>query len=170
MKWRSDPSLSGRFHSSDYPDDLQVLVHDGGPRFTDKKPEEVWVRVTGGDGRIFTGCILNHPVRLKTVHQEQTIRFLAPRDGGRLVMATEKYLLERPHWEISPCDKCGLSEVLDAPSDLVKASFKDLPAGGAFFTFTSFCPICGVDGKLELNSVGAPVMEPKLRRWFDFWK
>jgi hypothetical protein len=34
-RWRDDPLLKGRFHP-DFPDDLQVVVHDGGPRLTAK--------------------------------------------------------------------------------------------------------------------------------------
>ncbi len=39
--WRSDPLLEGRFHP-EYPDDLQVIVHDGGPRLTKNAPELMW--------------------------------------------------------------------------------------------------------------------------------
>lgn len=52
--WRTDPALSGRFHP-DYPDDLQVIVHDGGPRFTEKPPELIWVTVTAKDEKAFRG-------------------------------------------------------------------------------------------------------------------
>ena len=44
FEWRNDPKLQGRFHTG-HPDQLQVLVHDGGPRITPRKPESVWVKV-----------------------------------------------------------------------------------------------------------------------------
>jgi hypothetical protein len=58
--WRQHPRLEGRFHV-DHPDDLQVLVHDGGPRLTDRRPELVWVRVTACHGDVFTARLLNQP-------------------------------------------------------------------------------------------------------------
>ena len=42
--WRTDPLLAGRFHQN-YPDDLQVVVHDGGPRLSVIGPELMWVRL-----------------------------------------------------------------------------------------------------------------------------
>ncbi|MGV3721034.1 MAG: hypothetical protein ACO1SX_08995, partial [Actinomycetota bacterium] len=44
--WRAHPKLRGRLHP-DHPDDLQVIVHDGGPRISTHAPEAVWVSVTG---------------------------------------------------------------------------------------------------------------------------
>ena len=58
--WRSHPKLRGRFHPES-PDDVQVLVHDGGPRITDRLPETVWVTVTGcEDSGVFIGRILTN--------------------------------------------------------------------------------------------------------------
>jgi hypothetical protein len=48
-EWREHAMLKGRFRS-DYPDDLQVIVHDGGPQISRNEPEIVWVTVTGMDG------------------------------------------------------------------------------------------------------------------------
>jgi hypothetical protein len=47
--WRALPALAGKFHP-EHPDDLPVIVHDGGPRITRARPEAVWVRVTGMTG------------------------------------------------------------------------------------------------------------------------
>src|SRR5690242_6623830 len=63
--WRTDPLLAGRFHAS-YPDDLQVIVHDGGPRLSVIGPELMWVRLTDvaaeGEGlRVYRGALLNRP-------------------------------------------------------------------------------------------------------------
>ncbi len=46
LSWRGHPLLKGRFHP-EYPDDLQVLIYDGGPRLSKHPPEVVWVRVVG---------------------------------------------------------------------------------------------------------------------------
>ena len=66
--WRNDPRLLGRFHP-EYPDDVQVIVHDGGPRITDRRPEGVWVRVMGCDGEVFRGQVLNQPNQLEKVKE-----------------------------------------------------------------------------------------------------
>ena len=44
--WRDDPLLTGRFHPN-HPDDLQVIVHEGGPRLSTSPPELIWVRLDG---------------------------------------------------------------------------------------------------------------------------
>jgi hypothetical protein len=44
--WREHPKFKRRF-LPDHPDDLQVLVHDGGPRITQKRPELVRQRPYG---------------------------------------------------------------------------------------------------------------------------
>jgi hypothetical protein len=97
-EWRKHPALQKRFHP-EHADDLQVIVHDGGPRISDRKPELVWV----------------------------TLR------------VTEKYLRERPDWIIHPCENCGLSELFDAPSELMKAIFPDLQDGAVMESFTAVC-------------------------------
>src|SRR5262245_48123069 len=142
MQWRTHPQLKGRF-LADHPDDLQVIVHDGGPRLTDRQPEAVWVTVTGCDQDVFAGRVLNQPTQLRTVRQGQQIRFIMPAGGDYPVLVTDKYLRERPSWTIHPCEKCGFSDLFDAPSDLMRVVFPDLPVGAAVEAFTSFCPLCG---------------------------
>ena len=51
-EWRDHPKLKGRFHES-YPDDLQVMAHDGGPRLTDSRPEFG----VGESDRVHRGCV-----------------------------------------------------------------------------------------------------------------
>ena len=142
MKWRTHPKLKEQFHPQ-YPDDLQVIVHDGGPRITDRRPEAVWVRVNGEENDVFSGHILNKPTQLRTIQQGQRIRFIMPAGAKHPVLGTEKYLAERPRWRIHPCQKCGFSELFDAPSDLMRVIFPNLPAGAMMDSFTSFCPLCG---------------------------
>lgn len=140
--WRDDSRLRGKFHP-EYPDSLQVLIHDGGPRFTDRRPELVWVRVTGIEGDAFTGEVLNQPQQLVGVHERSIIRFLVPASGPHPLMVSEKYLRERGNWVIQPCQGCGLSELFDAPSDLIQKVFPDAPPGAIIETFTAFCGVCG---------------------------
>jgi hypothetical protein len=184
--WRDHPKLQGRFHP-DCADDLQVLVHDGGPRLSDRSPEAVWVRMTGCDGDVFRGTVLNQPHHLQTVRQFQSIRFQMP-DGAEFpVMATDKYLRERPGWDILPCRKCGLSELFDAPSDLIAKVFPHVGAAAregetvVMDRFTSFCPLCG--GVMLVKnrdaaalrtppSPGPPPPErsgPTTKPWWKFW-
>ncbi|WP_265592703.1 hypothetical protein [Verrucomicrobium sp. BvORR034] len=171
MHWRTHPKLKGRF-LPEHPDDLQVIVHDGGPRTTDKRPEAVWVTVTGCDGDIFTGCALNQPSQLRTVQQGQQIRFLLPADSEHPILVTDKYLHERSAWTIHPCHKCGLTELFDAPSDLMRVVFPNLPEGAVMEAFTSFCPLCGGVQALQFNEISDEhaQQQPKPKAWWQIWK
>lgn len=140
--WRQHPKLDGRF-LPDYADDLQVMVHDGGPRLTSVAPEVVWVRVTGMDAEVFRGRVLNQPDNLQSVRQGNEIKFLVAEGAEFPVMVTEKYLAERSGWRIDPCRRCGFSELFDAPSDLIRVVFPDMPADGQMRAFTAFCSLCG---------------------------
>ena len=141
MHWRTHPRLKGRF-LPDYPDDLQVIVHDGGPRITKNRPEAVWITVTACEGDIFAGRVLNQPKQLSTVRQGQQIRFIMPAGSEHPILVTDKYLRERPSWIIHPCQKCGFSELFDAPSDLMRVAFPNVPEDAIMEAFTSFCPMC----------------------------
>lgn len=170
-EWRNHPALKGKFHP-EYPDDIQVIVHDGGPRLTHRRPELIWVRVIGGTDPLFTGVILNQPDQLKSVHQDQPIKFIALNPYP--LMVTDKYLEERKDWIIHPCDRCGLPELFDAPSDLMRAVFPNMPQGAQSDAFTAFCGACG--GILIVQSIHAEleddcdlVSEPP-KKWWQFWK
>ncbi len=169
--WREHPKLRGRFHP-EFPDDLQVLVHDGGPRLTDRRPELLWVHVTGGEGDVFIGRILNRPHQLVSVAAGDEIRFIVPEGGEHPLRVTEKYLRERPEWVILPCNKCGLTELFDAPSDLIRVVFPRTPQGGSMGMFTAICGNCGgiqvvQHRDFEQGSEGTP---PPARKWWQFWK
>jgi hypothetical protein len=58
-------------------------------------------------------------------------------------MVTQKYIDERPDWVISACNKCGLAELFDAPSDLVRVVFPDMPKDAISTMFTARCGNCG---------------------------
>ena len=165
--WRERPKLKDRFHPA-APDDLQVIVHDGGPRFTERRPEAVWVTVDSCDGDIFSGRVLNQPTQLTLVAQGDRIRFVAA-GGGALLMVTDKYLAERTGWSIDPCPRCGCGELFDAPSDLIKATFPGASEGAEIEFFTAFCGLCGgVQGVKSKNSTDdhTPLKSP----WWQFWK
>ncbi len=142
--WRSDPVLAGRFHP-EYPDDLQAIVHNGGPRFTDKPAELIWVTVIGKHGKAYRGKILNQPHGLESVKQGDEILFLAVAAAEHPFQVSDKYLTERDDWVIKPCSKCGFAELFDAPSDLVKKVFPNVGKNPneEMEAFTSFCPMCG---------------------------
>jgi hypothetical protein len=170
--WRTHPKLRGRFHP-DAPDDVQVLVHDGGPRLTDRSPEAVWVTVTDcNDDDIFTGRVLNHPQQLTSVRQGDEIKFIAPA-GEHLLMVTDKYLQERPNWDVQPCSQCGLDELFDAPSDLMRVVFPDIPEGATMEVFTSFCGVCGGVQVVQDKNVkfeDEPTAQQDSKKWWQFWK
>jgi Uncharacterized protein conserved in bacteria (DUF2314) len=174
-EWREHPKLRGRF-LPDHPDDLQVFVHDGGPRITRNPAEAVWVTVIGVDGEVFRGRVLNQPQNLRCVRQGSEVKFVVAEGAEFPIMATDKYLRERGAWVIHPCSKCGLSELFDAPSDLTRAAFPDLPADAQMSTFTSFCPLCGGVQGVESRDTpaaheGEPVAPPQAakRPWWRFW-
>jgi hypothetical protein len=157
--WRTDSALAGRFHP-DYPDDLQVIIHEGGPRLSDRQHELVWVTVTGRHGVAYEGTLLNQPEQLPTLHQGDSILFMAANEGNHPFLVTEKYLREREEWYIVPCDRCGMAELFDAPSDLQATIFPDLPAGANVEMFTSFCPICGGVQGVSSSPLDEAVPEP----------
>jgi hypothetical protein len=153
--WRTHPRLQGRFHP-DFPDDVQVLVHDGGSRLSADPPELVWVRITGAEDELFTGGVLNAPMALKSVREGDTIRFLLPPGCEYPLFVTEKYLSERPDWIIHACQQCGMSEIFDAPSDLVRKQFPDAPPGAVVEAFTVLCPMCNGTIVLEHKPEALP--------------
>lgn len=172
--WREHPKLKGRF-LPDYPDDLQVLVHDGGPRITRIPPEAVWVSVRGMDGDVFQGRVLNQPHNLQSVRGGDHVKFLAA-DGAEFpIMVTDKYLSERGAWVITPCSKCGMSELFDAPSDLIRVVFPNHPADATMSMFTALCPVCGGFLAVESRVASVPDSEeavsprPSKRPWWRFW-
>jgi hypothetical protein len=120
-----------------------VILHEGGPRITEARPELVWVRVVEKQGEAYRGLLLNQPQQLPSYNEGDAILFRATNPGNPPVAVTTQYLTERPAWEISPCDKCGMPELFDPPSDLITRIFPDMPADGEMEMFSTFCPLCG---------------------------
>jgi hypothetical protein len=173
-EWREHPKLKGRF-LPDHPDDLQVIVHDGGPRITRNSAEAVWVTLIGMEGEVFRGRVLNQPQNLQSVGQGSEIKFVMPAGSEHPIMVTEKYLRERGAWVIHPCQKCGFSELFDAPSDLIRVVFPNTPPDEEMSMFTAFCPLCGGVQGVESSSspasegVEQPAPLPAKRPWWKFW-
>ena len=169
-QWRQHPKLRGRFHEQ-YPDDIQVVVHDGGPRLSQVAPEVVWVRITDGDGDLFGGTVLNQPDELTSVSAGSSIRFKVPESGKFPLMVTEKYLVERLDWIVHPCDRCGLTELFDAPSDLIRVVFSAGPQKIEPEVFGAICGWCG--GGQVVQRTGAEGLEwpteQARNRWWRFW-
>jgi hypothetical protein len=194
-EWRRHPRLQGRFHP-EFHDSIQVVIHDGGPRISRSAPELAWVRVCQCEGDLFHGQLLNQPHGLLSVSQSDEILFLAPDGNEPLVMVTPKYLGERSEWAVSPCNKCGLRYLFDAPSDLIKVIFPNVPPGSDIKMFTSFCGLCGGGGvhlvsqgnippdialkfkpNPEPESIVLPAVKttdatskPPPSKWWGFWK
>jgi hypothetical protein len=103
---------------------MQVILHDGGPRKTDRRPELVWVRVTGGAGDLFNGVVLDKPTQLRKVRKGSKISFVLTKSGQRALQVSARYIEERSSWRLlAPCNQCGLSELFDPPSELVAETF-----------------------------------------------
>lgn len=143
QEWRTHTLLKTLFHP-DFPDDLQVIVHDGGPRLTNRRPEAVWVRLHAAEAPDqVVGTVLNQPAQLTSVKLGQDVRCLVTASAKFPVLVTAKYLAERGDWNVVPCNKCGFGELFDAPSDLMRVIFPNNPPGSITVMFTSFCPPCG---------------------------
>jgi hypothetical protein len=143
--WNEHPKLRGRFNPG-FSDDLQVIVHDGGPHIVDRRPELAWVRVTECQDEIFSGVVLNKPSQLQSVAQGSQIQFIVPEGGQYPLQVTPKYIEERCSWRLlMPCNKCGLTELFDPPSYLLACSLPSVTADqlSRGFTFTTRCGWCG---------------------------
>lgn len=174
-EWRKHPRLINLLHP-DYPDDLQVVVHDGGTRLTSRHPELVWVRITKYAEGVFTGRVLNQPSQLSSVSEGSEILFILPEYGEHPLLVTEKYLKERHEWIICPCEQCGLSELFDAPSDLIHMAFPGTPKDSTVSVFTTFCGVCGGVQGVQHKSSNPETFEAASNQydlgkaWWKFWK
>ena len=174
--WRNNPIFKGKFHP-EYPDDLQVLIHAGNPRFSGKRPEAVWVRITRNQDTVYFGNILNKPQFLDNLHQGDEISFLKVESAPFPFLISPNYVDDRKKWVISPCDKCGFAEMFEPPSKKVESFMKEnqITEENVPIMMTTFCPLCG--GAQILGKIGTEA-ETKLRdfklvakkRWWMFWK
>jgi hypothetical protein len=171
--WREHVRLRGHFHP-EHPDDLQILLHDGGPQFTDVRPELLWVRVGDAELPVFVSTLLNDPARLVTVRRGQTVRFIVPERGPHPLMVTREYLADRPFWRIHACDKCQLTELFDPPSLLARKSVPHLPEGAQTVNFTTACGFCGgvqvVERRVSISGDMGSQVKVETRSWWQFWR
>lgn len=162
--WRTDPLLAGKFHPQ-FPDDIQVLVHDGDPRRTRRGPELCWVRMQRVDraptrqvtaaidksNTVYIGELLNNPHTLQSVKRGDRIKLLSVAGLTHPLHVTDDYLRERLEWQITPCDKCGASECFDPPSVMAKVRFPDAPPDTVIQAFTSYCANPRCSGQQQLQ-------------------
>ncbi len=159
--WRSDPLLAGKFHP-ECRDDIQVLVHDGNPYLISKAAESVWVRVTGRKGAAYVGVCLNQPHAVTSVGEGDRLLFTVSASGTHPFQIAESYIEDRKGWVISPCGKCGFTEMFQPPSERAEQLGKQsgVPAGTQMIMLSTFCPLCG--GVQLLGKVGTEA-EAKVR-------
>ena len=122
---------------------------------------------------MFNGTVLNQPKQLASIQEGSVITFIAPDGGAHPLMVTEKYLRERPDWIIHPCEKCGLTELFDAPSDMMRVVFPNTPEGSIIEMFTAFCGACGgtqVVLHKDLEIEGIHQVGEIHKKWWQFWK
>jgi hypothetical protein len=105
------------------------------------------------------------------VQQGQQIRFMAA-GSVHPVFVTDKYLRERVAWRIHSCRNCGLTELFDAPSDLMRVVFPNVPEGAIMEAFTSLCPLCGGVQSLEFRETSEQNAKtlPPPKAWWQIWK
>jgi len=139
--WRDDPLLRGRFYEG-HPDDLEVVVHEGGPKTTRSTPEVMWVRVHAKRGTTYVGTLLNQPHQLKTVHSGDEILFVVRKGFEHPFRVTEQYVEDRKGWSVEPCGQCNLPELFDPPSVLAPSATKVPRPVAAGFAFVTVCPAC----------------------------
>jgi hypothetical protein len=196
--WRSDPHLASLF-LIEHPDDLQVLVHDGEPRRTQRKPEVCWVTVTGvsqvlrfpvagpdaiphtvegaqwQERPVYAGTLLNAPAQLDSVKRGDTIQLIHTPGMPQPILVRPEYLSERPDWALVPCNRCGADQGLDAPTVMARTRFPAMPPDAVMEAFSAFC---GCGGFMMLSKLArdpdsafAPEAPPApaLKPWWRFW-
>ena len=143
MDWQQNPELQGRMHPQ-YPSDLQVVVHLGGPHTSSQGFELLWIRITGFEAGVYRGDLLEQPQKLSGLSEGDQIRFLVPSNVRQNpVLVTDAYLSEIPDWEVSGCRGCGSSILLDPPSALIRSAIPGLPPGAFPEAFSALCGLCG---------------------------
>jgi acyl carrier protein len=120
-------------------DALQVLVHEGGPSFTNTPPELLRVAVIQSEGPVMSGRLLEATRSLRTFAVGDTIEFVRVTGYSHPVLVTDRYVMERKHCYVIGCQDCGFSELFDCPSDLAAR----LHPGRSVSTLVARCPICG---------------------------
>lgn len=140
--WRKAPALTKFFTHPDHPDKIQIVIHAGGYKFTAIQPELVWVRITGRAGVCYSAELLSKPIDIPNLQPGQSLLFMAPNGGPQPHMIDARYIADRANWRIIPCEKCGMHEFFDPPTDFFKKTFPNLTGDIEEITFTAFCNLC----------------------------
>lgn len=151
--WTEDPLLKGKFHP-EHPDHVQVLIHAGNPKFSGKRAEIAWVRVTESRGQYYIGSLVSPPKQLDNIRQGDDMLFMAVPSGPYPFLIGADYLEDRKNWIISPCSKCGFTEMFQSPTKHAEALMRqdNVPEGKTPIMLATSCPICG--GIQMLGKVG----------------
>jgi hypothetical protein len=142
FSWRTDPTVKSKFVTQ-YPDDIQVVVHEGDMRITQRPLELIWVKITGHAAPYYKGFLLNQPQNLATLHQGSEIIFKIETGCEHPVRVLEEYIKDRKEWIVKPCEGCGLNEAFSPVAALTKLSFPNNPPDSTVEAFTSRCNLCG---------------------------
>jgi hypothetical protein len=141
-EWEQIPYLANKLHPINR-NQVQVCIHDGGPvpavcvvrpqknaRIEEvaiassnhfKMPQLLWAEIVGRRGRIFEARLLQDPIIVRQIQKDSHFLFQIKPDSPWPFLVTEKYLADRVNWTISPCNKCGFSELFDPPSQLIQS-------------------------------------------------
>lgn len=141
--WRNDTDIKSNFIYEDYPDDLPVIVYDENYKTSKTQLENIWVRTIGVYEDYYLGRIMNKPTQLVTLKENEIIIFKIKNGTQTPTMVTDNYLIERENWKITPCDKCGFTELFDSPSELFKIMFERNESDDEIVSFSTFCNLCG---------------------------
>ncbi len=164
-QWRNHSKLKDLFHPES-PDNLQVLLHDGDPALTGRKPELLWVRVMDVEGSLFRAQVLDRPRQLMRVREGSLVRFMVPQGGRHPLQVRPGYWKERDQWVIEPCLGCGLTELLEAPNILAHHLCKVKEE-----SLSCFEVVCAVCGEIQRVSRLIQSSEPEVERgWWLFGK
>jgi len=121
---------------------------------------------------VFAAEVLNRPQQLTSVQQGDRIQFVVPQSGEHPIMVRGKYLTERAAWIVHPCTGCGLSELFDAPSDLIAKIFPNIRPGETVEGFTVICGACHGVQVVEIASSkqSSEAADTSSKRWWQVWK
>lgn len=81
--WRDNRALQGRFHSPEYPDDIQVVFRQDSADAW----ERMWVRVIGAHPRSgeYLAKLLNDPYAIEGLQSGENVAFVAPEGSQDLI-------------------------------------------------------------------------------------
>jgi len=119
---------------------MQVVIHQGGPMFSNVPHELVPADLVQEDGALMLVRVRESPKAVAGISAGDTVRVLRTPSFEFPILVSDSYLRERRHsYILMPCGECGFAELFDLPSDLAAETFE----GPAPSMFTTRCPLCG---------------------------